>query len=46
MPILFICLFTPMAAVMPPRRAHGSAQDHSGDSMSPAAMLAVMQAMQ
>jgi hypothetical protein len=35
-----------MAAAMPPRRAHGSPQDHSGDSMSPAAMLATVQAMQ
>jgi hypothetical protein len=39
-------LFTPMAAAMPPRRAHGSLQDHSGDAMSPVAMLAAMQAMQ
>jgi hypothetical protein len=31
---------------MPPRRARGSPQDHSGDSMSPAAMLVAMQAMQ
>jgi hypothetical protein len=31
---------------MPPRRARGSPQDHSGDSMSSAAMLAAMQAMQ
>jgi hypothetical protein len=46
MPILFIYLLTHVAAVMPPRRAHGSPQDPSGDSLSPAAMLAVMQAMQ
>jgi hypothetical protein len=50
MPILFIYLFiyllTPVAAVMPPHRARGSPQDHNGDSMSPAAMLAAMQAMQ
>jgi hypothetical protein len=31
---------------MPPRRARGSPQVPSGDSMSPAAMLAAMQAMQ
>ena len=31
---------------MPPRRAHGSPQDPSGDSMSLAVMLAAMQAMQ
>jgi hypothetical protein len=31
---------------MPPRRARGSPQDPSGDSMSPAAMLVAMQAMQ
>jgi hypothetical protein len=35
-----------MAAAMPPRRARGSLQVPSGDSMSPAAMLAAMQAMQ
>ena len=35
-----------MAAAMPPRRARGSLQDHSGDAMSPTAMLAAMQAMQ
>ena len=46
MPILFVYLLTPMAAVMKPRRACGSPQDPSGDSMSPAAMLAAMQAMQ
>jgi hypothetical protein len=39
-------LLTPVAAVMPPRRALGSPQAPSGDSMSPAAMLATMQAMQ
>jgi hypothetical protein len=43
---VFIYLFTPVAAVMSPHRAHGSPQDHSGDSMSPAAILATMQAMQ
>jgi hypothetical protein len=43
---LFIYLLTPVAAVMPPCRAHGSPQDLSGESMSPAAMLAAMQAMQ
>jgi hypothetical protein len=31
---------------MPPRRGRGSSQDHNGDSMSPAAMLAAMQDMQ
>jgi hypothetical protein len=46
MPILFTYLLTPVAAVMPPRRARGSPQAPSGDSMSPVAMLAVMQAMQ
>jgi hypothetical protein len=46
MPILFVYLLTPVAAVMPPRRARGSPQDPSGDSMSPAAMLATMQGMQ
>jgi hypothetical protein len=50
MPILFIYLFiyllTHVAAVMLPHRARGSSQDHSGDSMSPTTMLAVMQAMQ
>jgi hypothetical protein len=44
--ILFIYLLTPVAAVMPPHRAHGRPQDPSGDSMSLAAMLAAMQAMQ
>jgi hypothetical protein len=44
--ILFIYLLSPVAAVMPPRRAHGRPQDSSGDSMSLAAMLAAMQAMQ
>jgi hypothetical protein len=43
---LFIYLFTPVAAVMPPHRARGSPQDPSGDSLSPVAMLAAMQAMQ
>jgi hypothetical protein len=46
MPTLFTYLLTPVAAVMPPRRARGSPQVPSGDSMSPAAMLAAMQAMQ
>jgi hypothetical protein len=46
MPILFTYLLTPVAAVMPPRRARGSPQAPSGDSMSLAAMLATMQAMQ
>jgi hypothetical protein len=46
MPILFTYLLTPVAAVMPPRRARGSPQAPSGDSMSPAAMLAAMQDMQ
>jgi hypothetical protein len=31
---------------MPPRRARGSSQVPSGDSMIPATMLVVMQAMQ
>jgi hypothetical protein len=44
--ILFIYLLIPVSAVMPPRRARGSPQEPSGDSMSPAAMLAAMQAMQ
>jgi hypothetical protein len=44
--ILFIYFLTPVAAAMPPRRAHGSPLVPSGDSMSPAAMLAAMQAMQ
>jgi fructose-1-phosphate kinase PfkB-like protein len=35
-----------VVAAMPPRRARGSPQVPSGDSMSPAAMLAAMQAMQ
>jgi hypothetical protein len=35
-----------VAAALPPRRAHGSPQDHNGDSMSPTTMLAAMQAMQ
>jgi hypothetical protein len=42
MPILFNYVLTPVAIVMPPRRAHGSPQEPSGDSMSPAAMLAAM----
>jgi hypothetical protein len=39
-------LLTSVAAVMPPRRARGSPQVPSGDSMSSATMLAAMQAMQ
>jgi hypothetical protein len=39
-------LLTPVAAVMPPRRACGSPQAPSGDSMGPATMLVTMQAMQ
>jgi hypothetical protein len=39
-------LLTFVAAVMPPHRARGSPQVPSWDSMSPAAMLAAMQAMQ
>jgi hypothetical protein len=39
-------LLTPVAAIMPPHRARGSPQGPSGYSMSPVAMLAVMQAMQ
>jgi hypothetical protein len=46
MPILFTYLLTSVAAVMPPRRSRGSLQVPSGDSMSLAAMLAAMQAMQ
>jgi hypothetical protein len=46
MPILFTYLLTHVAAVMPPRRARGSPQVPSGDSMSPTAMLAAMQAIQ
>jgi hypothetical protein len=46
MPILFTYFLTPVAAAMPPRRARGSPQVPSGDSMSPAAMLAAMQGMQ
>jgi hypothetical protein len=41
-----LIILTPVAAAMPPRRARGSPQVPSGDSMSPAAMLAAMQAMQ
>jgi hypothetical protein len=41
-----LIILTPVAAVMPPRRARGSPQVPSGDSMSPAALLAAMQAMQ
>jgi hypothetical protein len=42
MPILFIYSLTHVAAVMPPRRARGSPQEPSGDSMSPTTMLAAM----
>jgi hypothetical protein len=38
-------ILTPVAAAMPPHRARGSPQVPSGDSMSPVAMLAAMQAM-
>jgi hypothetical protein len=41
-----LIILTPVAAAMPPRRAWDSPQVPSGDSMSPAAMLAAMQAMQ
>jgi hypothetical protein len=41
-----LIILIPVAAAMPPRRARGSPQAPSGDSMSPAAMLAAMQAMQ
>src|SRR5699024_715950 len=41
-----LIILTPVAAAMPPRRAWGSPQVTSGDSMSPEAMLAAMQAMQ
>jgi hypothetical protein len=41
-----LIILTPVAAAMPPRRARDSPQVPSGDSMSPAAMLAAMQAMQ
>jgi hypothetical protein len=41
-----LIILTLVAAAMPPRRARGSPQVPSGDSMSPAAMLATMQAMQ
>jgi hypothetical protein len=46
MPILFTYFLTPVAAAMSPHRAHGSPKVPIGDSMSPAAMLAAMQAMQ
>jgi hypothetical protein len=46
MPILFTYLLTHVAAIMLPRRACGSPQDPSGDSMSLTAMLVAMQAMQ
>jgi hypothetical protein len=41
-----LIILIPVAAAMPPRRAQGSPQVPSGDLMSPAAMLAVMQAME
>jgi hypothetical protein len=41
-----LIILIPVAAAMPPHRARGSPQAPSGDSMSPAAMLAAMQAMQ
>ena len=41
-----LIILIPVAVAMPPRRAPGSPQAPSGDSMSPAAMLAAMQAMQ
>jgi hypothetical protein len=41
-----LIILIPVAAAMPPRRARSSPQAPSGDSMSPAAMLAAMQAMQ
>jgi hypothetical protein len=45
-PSYLLIILIPVAAAMPPRWARGSPQVPSGDSMSPAAMLAVMQAMQ
>jgi hypothetical protein len=45
-PSYLLIILIPVAAAMPPRRAQGSPQVPSGDSMSPAAMLAAMQAMQ
>jgi hypothetical protein len=42
MSILFTYFLTPMAAAMLPRRACGSPQVPSGDSMSLMAMLATM----
>jgi hypothetical protein len=41
-----LIILTPVAAAMQPCRARGSPQVPSGDSMSPEAMLAAMQAMQ
>jgi hypothetical protein len=41
-----LIILIPVAAAMPPRRARGSPQAPSGDSMSPTVMLAAMQAMQ
>jgi hypothetical protein len=46
MPILFTYTITPVVAVMSPHRARCSPQVTSRDSMSPASMLAAMQAMQ
>jgi hypothetical protein len=40
MPIFFTYLLTPVAVVMPPRRARGNPLDPCGDSMGPVAMLA------
>ena len=43
----YLLIFSPIvAAAMPPRRAWDSPHVPSGDSMSPTAMLAAMQAMQ
>jgi hypothetical protein len=41
-----LIIFIHVGEAMPPRRARGSPQVPSGDSMSPAAMLVEMQAMQ
>ena len=41
-----LIFLTHVAAAMPPRRARGSPQVPSGDSLSPAAILATMQAIQ
>jgi hypothetical protein len=45
-PYYKLIILIPVAAAMPPRRARGSPQVPSGDSMSLAAMLAAIQAMQ